>query len=121
MKTLLLLALVGCSGGALRVSNQHADAMSAEDREELGEDRIALKWKFETADRRTEIAPQEFAAAAACSPMHAAIRSAGIDSMSSAEHPSRGNARKPPTIAFPSTSPAVTRSEIATPTARRIV
>ncbi len=63
MKTLLLLALVGCGGGALRMSNKHADAMSAEPREELGEDRIALKWKFETADRRTEIAPQEFAAA----------------------------------------------------------
>jgi outer membrane protein assembly factor BamB len=64
MKTLLLLALVGCGGGALRVSNKHADAMSAEPLEPLGEDRISLKWKFETADRRTEIAPQEFAAAA---------------------------------------------------------
>jgi len=71
MKKLLLLALfgcggalLGCGGGALHVSNKHADAMSAENREELGEDRLALKWKFETADRRTEIAPQEFASAA---------------------------------------------------------
>jgi outer membrane protein assembly factor BamB len=63
MKTLLLLALVGCGGGALRTSSKNPDAMSAEPREELGEDRISLKWKFETADRRTEIAPQEFAAA----------------------------------------------------------
>jgi outer membrane protein assembly factor BamB len=64
MKKLLVLALLGCGGGALRVSNKHADAMSAEPLEELGEDRLSLKWKFETADRRTEIAPQEFAAAA---------------------------------------------------------
>src|SRR5689334_3680713 len=64
MKKLLLLALIGCGGGALRVSNKHADAMSAEPLEELGEDRLSLKWKFETADRRTEIAPQEFAAVA---------------------------------------------------------
>ncbi len=63
-KALLFCALLGCGGGALRVSNKHADAMSAEDREELGEDRISLKWKFETSDRLTEIAPQEFAAAA---------------------------------------------------------
>lgn len=64
MKTLLLLALFGCGGGALRLSSKHADAMSAETREPLGEDRLSLKWKFVTADRRTEIAPQEFAAAA---------------------------------------------------------
>jgi outer membrane protein assembly factor BamB len=64
MKTLPLLALIGCGGGALHVSNKHANAMSAEDREELGEDRLSLKWKFETSDRRTEIAPQEFASPA---------------------------------------------------------
>jgi outer membrane protein assembly factor BamB len=64
MRSLLLVALVGCGGGALHIDNRHADAMSAERREELGEDRLALKWKFETADRLTEIAPQEFAAAA---------------------------------------------------------
>jgi outer membrane protein assembly factor BamB len=61
---LLLGVLAGCGGGALHVSNKHADAMSAENRAELGEDRMSLKWRFETGDRTTEIAPQEFAAAA---------------------------------------------------------
>jgi outer membrane protein assembly factor BamB len=64
MRGVLLVALAGCAGGALHVDNRHADAMSAEPREELGEDRLSLKWKFETADRLTEIAPQEFASAA---------------------------------------------------------
>src|SRR5262249_54127019 len=32
--------------------------------EPLGEDRISLHWKFATADRRTEVEPQEFAQAA---------------------------------------------------------
>jgi outer membrane protein assembly factor BamB len=63
MKKLLVLALLGCGGGALRVSNKHADAMSAEPLEDPGEDRLSFKWKFETADRTTEITPQEFAAA----------------------------------------------------------
>jgi outer membrane protein assembly factor BamB len=43
---------------------KHADAMSAEATEPLAEDRLNLKWKFITSDRTTEIAPQEFAAAA---------------------------------------------------------
>ncbi len=43
---------------------QRADAMRAEPIEPLGEDRLSLHWKFETADRRTEVAPQEFAQAA---------------------------------------------------------
>ena len=43
---------------------KRADAMSAEQREPLGEDRLSFKWKFVTADRRTEVTPQEFAAAA---------------------------------------------------------
>ena len=55
-----LCLLVGCA----RVPVQHADAVSAEPREPLGEDRLSYKWKFETADRRTEITPQEFAAPA---------------------------------------------------------
>ncbi|HEV7557777.1 MAG TPA: PQQ-binding-like beta-propeller repeat protein, partial [Kofleriaceae bacterium] len=38
--------------------------MSALPREKLGEDRLSLKWKFVTADRLTEINPQEFAGAA---------------------------------------------------------
>jgi outer membrane protein assembly factor BamB len=55
-----LLALAGCD----RPLPRHADAMSAIDREDPGEDRLSYKWKFVTSDRRTEIAPQEFAAAA---------------------------------------------------------
>jgi outer membrane protein assembly factor BamB len=43
---------------------QRADAMRAEPIEALGEDRISLHWKFATADRRTEVEPQEFAQAA---------------------------------------------------------
>lgn len=38
--------------------------MSALDREPLGEERLSYKWKFITADRRTEVTPQEFASAA---------------------------------------------------------
>ena len=57
---LLLILLAGC----VKVPIQHADAMAAVPPEPLGEDRISLKWKFITADRRTEITPQEFAAAA---------------------------------------------------------
>ena len=40
---------------------QNPDAMSAVPREPLGEDRLSFKWKFETADRLTEVTPQEFA------------------------------------------------------------
>ncbi|HSD88348.1 MAG TPA: PQQ-binding-like beta-propeller repeat protein [Kofleriaceae bacterium] len=53
-------AAVGCA----RVPFQKADAMSAEAREELGEDRLSFKWKFVTADRLTEVTPQEFASPA---------------------------------------------------------
>ena len=55
-----LLGLAGC----VRVPYQRADAMSAEPVEPLGEDRLSLNWKFVTADRRTEVTPQEFAQAA---------------------------------------------------------
>ena len=57
---LLLLACAAC----VKVPYQRADAMSAMPIEPLGEDRLSLKWKFITADRITEIAPQEFAAPA---------------------------------------------------------
>jgi outer membrane protein assembly factor BamB len=57
---LLAIALAGC----VRVPYRTADAMSAEPVEALGEDRLSLKWKFMTSDRRTEVTPQEFAAAA---------------------------------------------------------
>lgn len=56
----LLVLLAGCT----RVPHQRADAMRAEPVEPLGEDRISLHWKFVTADRRTEVEPQEFAQAA---------------------------------------------------------
>jgi len=38
--------------------------MSAMPHEPLGEARLSFKWKFVTADRRTEVTPQEFAAPA---------------------------------------------------------
>ena len=57
---LLLLAVAGCA----RVPTQRADAMSALAREPLGEERLSYKWKFATADRQTEVTPQEFASAA---------------------------------------------------------
>jgi outer membrane protein assembly factor BamB len=56
----LSLLLAGC----VRVPYQHADAMSAEPLEQVGEDRLSYKWKFETADRKTEVVPQEFASPA---------------------------------------------------------
>ena len=57
---LLVLAAAGCA----RVPFQRPDAMSAVPIEPLGEDRLSLKWKFVTADRLTEVTPQEFARAA---------------------------------------------------------
>ncbi len=68
MKRLALLALgllvsVG-SAACVKVPYQRADAMSAMPVEKPGEDRLSFKWKFVTADRITEIAPQEFAAPA---------------------------------------------------------
>jgi outer membrane protein assembly factor BamB len=57
---LLLLVCAGC----VRVPTHKADAMSAIPQEPLGEDRLSLKWKFITADRMTEVSPQEFAAPA---------------------------------------------------------
>ena len=57
---LAMLLVAGCA----RVPWQRADAMSAVPQPELGEDRLSLKWKFVTADRLQEVAPQEFAAAA---------------------------------------------------------
>jgi len=59
-----LLAGAILAGGCTRVPFHRADAMRAEPIEPLGEDRISLHWKFVTADRRTEVDPQEFAQAA---------------------------------------------------------
>jgi outer membrane protein assembly factor BamB len=52
-------ALAGCSPTAWK----RADAMRAGPPEPLGEDRLSMRWKFVTADRLTEVDPQEFAAA----------------------------------------------------------
>jgi outer membrane protein assembly factor BamB len=60
-----LSALASCE----RPLPRHADAMSAMDREDPGEDRLSYKWKFSTSDRLTEIAPQEFAAPAVAGDM----------------------------------------------------
>jgi outer membrane protein assembly factor BamB len=65
MKLLLVpLAALLLLAGCVRTPYHRADAMRAEPKEALGEDRLSLSWKFETADRRTEVAPQEFSQAA---------------------------------------------------------
>ena len=62
----LAAALAGCGAAVTipRTDPTRVDAMRAEPLERLGEDRISLHWKFVTADRRTEVEPQEFAQAA---------------------------------------------------------
>ena len=65
LKTALLASIATLAvGGCARVPLQQADAMSAVPREPLGEARLSFKWKFVTADRRTEVTPQEFASPA---------------------------------------------------------
>lgn len=54
------IAAAGCDHQAWR----RGDAMRAGVVDPLGEDRLSLHWKFVTADRLTEVEPQEFAAAA---------------------------------------------------------
>jgi outer membrane protein assembly factor BamB len=61
---LLPAALAAALAGCTSVPYHRADAMSALPIEPLGEDRLGLQWKFVTADRLTEVAPQEFAQAA---------------------------------------------------------
>lgn len=60
----LILSLLALATACVRVPTNRADAMRAEPREPLGEDRISLHWKFITADRLTEVTPQEFAQSA---------------------------------------------------------
>lgn len=60
LASVLALATAAC----VRVPTNRADAMRAEPREPLGEDRLSLHWKFITADRLTEVTPQEFAQSA---------------------------------------------------------
>jgi outer membrane protein assembly factor BamB len=61
-----MVALVTMAGaaGCTPAAWKHADAMRGGPPEPLGEDRLSLRWKFATADRLTEVEPQEFAAAA---------------------------------------------------------
>ncbi|HEU4614261.1 MAG TPA: PQQ-binding-like beta-propeller repeat protein, partial [Kofleriaceae bacterium] len=61
MRALAIALLVA---GCVRVPPRSADAMNAVGQEPLGEDRLSFKWKFQTSDRLTEVAPQEFAAPA---------------------------------------------------------
>src|SRR5215813_5977494 len=57
-------AVTGALGGCDPAAWKRADAMRAGPPEPLGEDRLSLRWKFATADRLTEVDPQEFSAAA---------------------------------------------------------
>lgn len=68
MKLLAVAGLLGFAGVAGLCGCRHeawrqGDAMRAGPVDQLGEDRLSLRWKFATADRRTEVDPQEFAAA----------------------------------------------------------
>lgn len=56
--------LAALGAGCTRPDVRHADALSSEYREPAAGGRLAFKWKFVTSNRLTEIAPQEFAAAA---------------------------------------------------------
>lgn len=58
------LALVVLAGGCAHDAWRRGDAMRGGAAEPLGEDRLALHWKFATSDRLTEVDPQEFASAA---------------------------------------------------------
>ncbi len=64
MKRFALLAFVVAATACVRVPSKSADAMTAVPKDPLGEDRLSLHWKFVTADRLTEVEPQEFAQAA---------------------------------------------------------
>jgi outer membrane protein assembly factor BamB len=57
-----LALVVAAAAGCGRVPWQQSAAKNPD--EELGEDRLSLKWKFATANRLNEVAPQEFAAPA---------------------------------------------------------
>lgn len=58
------IAFVAALSGCARPEVRHADAMASNYREPVGGGRLAWAWKFVTADRLTEVAPQEFAAPA---------------------------------------------------------
>ena len=63
-RSLIVAVLALAATACVRVPTNRADAMRAEPREPLGEDRLSLHWKFITADRLTEVTPQEFAQSA---------------------------------------------------------
>lgn len=58
------IATTGTATGCTPSAWKYADALRAGPPDPLGEDRLSLRWKFSTADRLTEVEPQEFAAAA---------------------------------------------------------
>src|SRR5207248_1343880 len=64
MNRVALASICLACAACVKVPTHKADAMSAVPVEPLGEDRLSLKWKFVTADRLTEVSPQEFAAPA---------------------------------------------------------
>ena len=55
--------VLGVAAGCTPGGWQHADALRAGPVDQLGEDRLSLRWKFVTAERLTEVDPQEFAGA----------------------------------------------------------
>jgi len=63
-KLVAVVAVAGVIAGCDPTAWKRSDAMLAGPPEPLGEDRLSLRWKYITADRLTEIEPQEFAAAA---------------------------------------------------------
>src|SRR5262245_23472851 len=65
MKLVKLVAfLVAVTAACSPTAWKRGDAMRGGEPEPLGEDRLSLRWKFTTADRLTEVEPQEFSAAA---------------------------------------------------------
>jgi outer membrane protein assembly factor BamB len=57
------LAVAALVAGCGHETWRRADATHAGSVDQLGEDRLSLHWRFSTADRLTEVEPQEFAAA----------------------------------------------------------
>lgn len=58
---LISVLALATTASCVRVPANRADAMRAQPLDPLGEDRLSLHWKFVTADRKTEVDPQEFA------------------------------------------------------------
>jgi outer membrane protein assembly factor BamB len=58
------LTAFGLVAGCGHDTWRRGDAMRAGSVDQLGEDRLSLHWRFSTADRLTEVEPQEFAGAA---------------------------------------------------------